>query len=171
VEIFTISEPWWKGKTKRLGFALAATLYFFYYASTAGDWHFIDGVNLLIHEAGHWVFLPFGTFMHILGGSLFQTIFPMLYIGYFYFRREFFSTSLLIFWVGQNLVNVSVYASDAVRMQLPLLGGDTSGHDWHNLLQMLNLLLYTDHIGTAIYALGVGVLILAAYLSILNSQR
>jgi hypothetical protein len=154
----------------KLFFALIATAYFFYYASTPADWHFIDNVNLLIHEAGHWIFWPFGTFMHILGGSLFQTIFPMLYVGYFYIRRDFYSASMLIFWVGQNLVNVSVYASDAVVMRLPLLGGDTSGHDWHALLSMLNLLPYTNAIGSSIYFLGVAVILAAAYFSILYSE-
>src|SRR6185437_16680234 len=111
-----------------------------------------------------------GTFMHILGGSLFQIVFPVLYVGYFYGRRDWYSASMLVFWVGQNLVNVSVYASDAVAMRLPLLGGDVSGHDWHNLLDMLNLLPYTNEIGAGIYFFGVAVLVCAAYLSILHSQ-
>lgn len=163
-------NKWWKGNWTPLIVALVATLYFVYYAYTPNDWHFIDNINLIIHEAGHVVFSPFGTFMHILGGSLFQTIFPMLYIGYFYFKRQYFSASLLIFWVGQNLVNVSVYASDAVAMQLPLLGGDTAGHDWHNILSMLNLLPYTNQIGGGIYLAGVLVIALAAILSVYASQ-
>ena len=171
MEIFTVQEPWWQNKQAKFVVALLATAYFLYYASSAHEWHFIDNVNLLIHEAGHWIFLPFGTFMHILGGSLFQTIFPLLYAGYFYIRRQYYSAALLLFWVGQNLVNVSVYAADAQVMQLPLLGGDASTHDWHALLSMTNLLPYTDAIGATIYFLGIAVIGVAAYLSILQSQQ
>ena len=167
----TVRESeWWRGDWKRLSVALIATVYFTYYALTPMSWHFIDAVNLLIHEAGHVIFIPFGLFMHILGGSLFQTIFPFAFVTYFYIHRDYFSASLLLFWVGQNLVNVSVYASDAIVMQLPLLGGDTSGHDWHNLLSMLHLFPYTFGIGKSIYLAGVLVIAVAAYIAILNSQ-
>jgi hypothetical protein len=161
---------WWSGDWIRLSVALLASAYFLFTAATPGEWHFIDFVNLLIHEAGHVVFMPFGEFMHILGGSLFQVIFPMLYIGYFYIRRDYFSASLLVFWVGENLINVSVYASDAVVMQLPLLGGDTSGHDWHNILAMLHLLPATGAIGFSIYIGGVMTILVGALLSIAASQ-
>jgi hypothetical protein len=162
---------WWRGNWDRFAIAVAATLYFILYATTAHDWHFIDSVNLLVHEAGHVIFMPFGTFMHILGGSLFQTMFPLLYVGYFYIHKQYFSASLLVFWFGQNLVNVSVYASDAVVMQLPLLGGDTSGHDWHNLLAMTNTLAYTNAIGYSIYCMGVLVICVAAVFSLYYSQN
>src|SRR6185369_6686908 len=123
--------------------ALAASAYFFYYASTASTWHFIDNVNLIVHEAGHWIFFPLGEFMHVLGGSLFQILFPVIYVGYFYFKRDYFSASLLLFWVGTNLVNVSVYAGDAIVMQLPLLGGDGVIHDWNYLLSTTHLISHT----------------------------
>jgi hypothetical protein len=171
MDISSQKDAWWKGDWVRLSIAILATCYFAYYTVTAHDWHLIDSVNLLIHEAGHIIFLPFGDFLHILGGSLFQTVFPMLYVGYFYAKQQYFSASLLVFWMGQNLLNVSIYASDAVVMQLPLLGGDTSGHDWHNILSMLNLLPYTTQIGSLIYCSGLVVLALAAYFSILTSQQ
>src|SRR5882762_871742 len=104
---------WWQGQWGKLAVSLAASAYFISYASTPSDWHFIDYVDLIIHEAGHLIFIPFGQFMHILGGSLFQTVFPLLYVGYFYFKRDYFSSSFLLFWTGVNLINVSVYASDA----------------------------------------------------------
>ena len=154
----------------RLCIALLASIYFLFVALTPGAWHFIDFVNLLIHEAGHVIFMPFGEFMHILGGSLFQVVFPMLYIAYFYLRRDYFSASLLVFWVGENLINVSVYASDAIAMQLPLLGGDTSGHDWHNILSMLHLLPETGAIGFTIYMAGVITILAGMVLSIATSQ-
>ena len=156
-----------KGK---LFLAILTSIYFLYYASTYTDWHFLDNVNLIIHEAGHIVFLFFGDFMHILGGSLFQVLFPFVFVLYFYRNKQYFSASLVLFWVGQNLLNVSVYASDAIVMQLPLLGGDTSGHDWNALLSMTGLLKYTNVIGSTIYIMGIIVIITAIISSISTSQ-
>ena len=149
--------------------ALVASAYFLYYVFTYTDWHFIDNVNLIIHEAGHVIFMPFGTFLYILGGSLFQVLFPAVFVYYFYRQQSFFEASLLLFWVGQNLLNVSVYASDAVVMQLPLLGGDNVGHDWNNLLTMTGTLKYTNIIGSGIYLAGISVIICAIYFSITSA--
>ncbi len=161
-----MNSEWWNSRAVRLSIALGATIYFAYYAETATAWHFIDNIDLIIHEAGHIVFMFFGEFMHILGGSLFQTIFPMIYIGYFYFKQQYFSASLLLFWVGVNLLNVSIYAGDAIVMQLPLLGGDTDGHDWHNLLTMTHTLQYTSQISGTIWVAGLLTIAAAAALSI-----
>jgi hypothetical protein len=144
--------------------AIISTVYFSYYCFTYQTWHFLDNINLIIHEAGHIIFLPFGEFLHILGGSFWQVVFPLMFVLYFYQRREYFSASVVLFWVGQSLINVSVYASDAIAMQLPLLGGDSSIHDWNALLQMTGLLKYTSAIGSGIFFLGV-LLILGAICS------
>ncbi|MDB4940308.1 MAG: hypothetical protein JWO40_733 [Candidatus Doudnabacteria bacterium] len=141
-------------------FAALALSYFLYYASSAfnnasGDnWHFIDNVNLLIHEGGHIVFMPFGMFIYVLGGSLMQCLLPTIFVFYFWIRKEFYSAALLLLWVGQNFINVSVYAGDSVRMELPLLGGETSIHDWHWILSDLNALKYTDQIAAFLFWIG-----------------
>ncbi len=153
----------------RLVVAVSASLYFLYYACTYTDWHFIDNVNLIIHEAGHVIFLPFGEFLHILGGSLLQVLFPFVFAFYFYKRREYFSASLVLFWVGQNIINVSVYVSDSIVMQLSLLGGDSVGHDWNNLLSMIGFLKYTDSIGNIFFGIGIFILVCAMCFSITYS--
>lgn len=120
----------------------------------ATPWIFLDNFNLLIHEAGHWLFLPFGQFMTILGGSLNQCLTPTIFLGYFLYRKDWAGASFAIFWVGNNLINVSYYVGDARSMALPLLGGDSSGHDWHNLLSMTNALNYDTAISTVIRIAG-----------------
>jgi hypothetical protein len=135
--------------------SIAAGLYCFYYLLTIDGWHFLDNVDLIIHEAGHVIFMPFGKFMYIAGGSLLQLIIPALFISYFFFQRQLYSSYILLYWLGINFFNVARYASDAIVMQLPLLGGDSSGHDWHNLLTMTSGLQHTKGISTFIYALGV----------------
>ena len=161
---------WWQWQWGRFCTALGASAYFCYYAATSGDEHFIDAFTLIIHEAGHWVFMPFGQFLHILGGSLFQCVFPLIYVGYFYFRKDYFSSSLLLFWVGQNVVNVSVYAADAQAMALPLLGGDAVIHDWNFILGYTHTIQYTAQIASCIYGAGLMLTIAAAAMSIYWSQ-
>lgn len=153
--------------------ASIATLYFVNYATNSGvgSWHFIDNVNLLIHEAGHVIFRFFGEFLYFLGGSFFQVAFPFVFVLYFYFREDYFSSSILLFWVGQNLINVSVYAGDAVLMQLPLLGGDGGIHDWNWLLSTTGLLKYTSVISSLFFLSGLALGTLATVFSFIYSYR
>ncbi|MBY0376647.1 hypothetical protein K2P96_01610, partial [Patescibacteria group bacterium] len=145
--------------------------YFFFYLQTHSGWHFVDAVDLVLHEAGHTIFSFFGQFIYVFAGSFFQIAFPIVFVYYFYLRRQYFSASLMLFWVGQNIVNVSVYAADAVATQLPLLGGDTSGHDWHYLLSQLHALQYTTEVSSVMLFVGACVILSAAVLSILTSQQ
>jgi hypothetical protein len=140
--------------------AVIVSAYFLWCAYDPYQWHLIDGVNLLIHEAGHIVFRPFGEFMTIAGGSLFQVIIPALFVGYFSYHRKFYSASLVLFWVGESILNVSVYAGDSLALQLPLLGGEDTLHDWNFMLTSLNLLPATAKIAGAIRLLGTVVIIL-----------
>ena len=145
----------------KLTVAAIAGVYFLWCAYDPYQWHLIDGVNLVIHEAGHLIFRPFGEFMMIAGGSLFQVIMPGLFVGYFWYHRKFYSAALVLFWVGESILNVSVYAGDSLALQLPLLGGQDSVHDWNYMLSALNLLPATKEIAGAIRLLGTLAIILA----------
>jgi hypothetical protein len=59
-----------------------------------------------------------------------------------------------LLWAGQSLINISVYAADATKMQLPLLGGDSSTHDWNWLLIYLGQLRHTPQIAQVITVCG-----------------
>jgi hypothetical protein len=164
------SEPV-TGRTVRIGIAILAGAYFLWATVHPEQWRLIDGVNLIIHEAGHFVFRPLGEFMTIAGGSLFQVIVPATFAGYFYFNRKYYSAALVLFWVGASLLNVSVYAADSISMELPLLGGDNSIHDWNYLLTEMNLLRQTAKISFAIRASGTLVIILAAIWAVVAAHR
>ena len=155
----------------KLAVAVVASVYFLWCAYDPYQWHLIDGVNLLIHEAGHLIFSPFGEFVMVAGGSLFQVIMPALFVGYFIYQRQYFSAALVLFWVGESILNVSVYAGDAQAMQLPLLGGEDSEHDWNYLLSTLNLLQVTAKVAGTIRALGTTTIVLAALGSIRFARR
>ena len=155
----------------KLVVAVIASLYFLWCAYDPYQWHLIDGVNLVIHEAGHLIFGPFGQFMMIAGGSLFQVIMPALFVGYFWYHSKYYSAALVLFWVGESILNVSVYAGDAVALQLPLLGGPDSMHDWNYLLGSLNLLPATAKVAGAIRLLGTITILLAGVGSVKFARR
>lgn len=155
----------------KLSFAVLLSLYYIHYlqgdsAHIYATWNIIDSLDLVIHEAGHFIFMFFGQFIHVLGGSLTQILIPIIFAGYFFFRREYFSSSILLFWVGQNIINVSIYLGDSVAQQLPLLGGDGVMHDWNYLLSTSGLLNYTNTLFNIAYGLGVLTILCAVILSI-----
>ena len=128
----------------------------------AGEFIFIiDHFNLLIHEGGHGIFSLFGRFIYTLGGTLMQIILPLLFVYYFLSNRKRFGTQLSLVWLGQNLMNISVYAADAQERNIPLLGGNNVYHDWTYLLNKTGLLLYDDEIGLGFYLIGALAFILA----------
>lgn len=151
--------------------AVIASLYFFWCAYDPYQWHLIDGVNLLMHEAGHIIFSALGEFVMIAGGSLFQIIMPAIFVGYFCYQRQLFSAALVLFWVGESILNVSVYAGDALALQLPLLGGSDTLHDWNYLLSSTGLLQHTAAIAGGIRLLGTLVIIAASVGAFVFARR
>lgn len=147
----------------KLAVAVIASLYFLWCAYDPSQWHLIDGVNLVIHEAGHLIFSPLGEFMMIAGGSLFQVIMPALFVGYFWYQGKYYSATLVLFWVGQSILNVSVYAGDSIALELPLLGGQDSMHDWNYLLTSMNMLPATSKVAAALRLLGTFVIATASF--------
>jgi hypothetical protein len=118
------------------------------------NYRFLDGVDLVFHEAGHVIFGFFGEFIGILGGSLLQVLIPAIVTGYFLWHHQRWSGMVTLFWVGQSLFNVSVYVKDARAQALPLLGGADVLHDWNWLLGTLHLLRWDQAIGALIYMAG-----------------
>jgi hypothetical protein len=144
---------------------ILASYLLYYMTNLSEEWHFIDNVNLIFHEAGHVIFSFFGDFIHTLGGTLMQLLIPATFSFYFYKNGEYFSASLLLFWLSQNFFNVYIYANDAINMDLSLLGGDNVYHDWNHMLTSLNLLNYTDKISSGLYSIGLIVFIFAVIFS------
>lgn len=117
---------------------------------------FLHAVNLPFHEFGHILFMPFGTFMMFLGGSLFQIILPLILLCVFVFKqRDTFAGSIMLWWCGQNFIDVSPYIADAEYRALPLVGGGgEESHDWGNLLTMMDALEHTHAIASASFMIG-----------------
>lgn len=126
--------------------------------------HFIDAVNLVMHEAGHTLFFPFGEFLYVAGGTIMQIAVPALCAWYFLTRKELISASLICMWIGESIIGVSVYAGDALTRVLPLLNDDPSSHDWYYVLETTNLLSATQGIALTLYIIGWGIIISAVCL-------
>ncbi len=152
------------------------SLYFLSIAYDPMQGSFLDNVDLPIHEFGHLLFQILGEFLGIAGGSLLQVLFPLAFVGYFVWQRSFYSAAIVALWVGQSLLNVWVYASDAVAMQLVLTSGFTgsegSFHDWNYMLDQLGLLGSTKTVAGVIRFIGtltiIGASLAAVYFSIVT---
>ena len=153
----------------RLVLAILFTLYFVWIALDPMQGSFLDNVDLPVHEFGHLLFRPFGQFLMVAGGSLFQVIMPAIFVGYFIWQRSFYSAAIVLFWVGQSILNVWVYAADAIVMKLVLTSGFTgsegSFHDWNYLLTATGLLSSTKIVAGAIRLAGTLVIISAVVFS------
>ncbi|MGF1521733.1 MAG: hypothetical protein ACFBSF_05365 [Leptolyngbyaceae cyanobacterium] len=116
--------------------------------------------DLAIHETGHLLFMPFGRFLMLLGGSLTQILFPAAFTFYFYVSRQYFSSALTLFWTGQNFMDVAVYMRDAPIRILPLTVDNIDAHDWWQLFRMMGSLHHAGFIAGVTH--GVGVLLYIA---------
>ncbi len=119
---------------------------------------FLHRPLLVFHEAGHIVFIPFGEWITILGGTLGQLLIPLLLTGALLFKnRDPFGAAIGLWFVGVSLLDVAPYMYDALHPQLMLLSGRTGedgGHDWIYLFNSLGLLPRAQLIGGLTHTLG-----------------
>jgi hypothetical protein len=141
-----------------------------YYTINAGKFTFIDYLNLLIHEGGHGVFKLFGKFIYTLGGTLMQIIIPSMFIIFYLIKKKKFGTQIFLVFLGENLINISLYAADARTQKLPLLGGKKVYHDWTWLLSETGLLEYDSYFGYLFFGLGVLMYLLALLIPMMMRQ-
>jgi len=112
----------------------------------------VGDINVAVHEFGHMLFMPFGVpvlgeTMVILGGSLLQVVFPLIFVGYFLFskkHRDPHAAMICLWWASTSVAELAVYVADARARDLTLLNGltgkESDGHDWYNLLSQWGLL-------------------------------
>lgn len=113
------------------------------------DYHFIDGANLLFHEAGHLFLGFFGQTIHFLGGTIGQLFFPVACGLHFLQSRKFYETSIMGIWLAESLMNTARYLGDAEAQALPLVGGHI--HDWNWLLQRWGALDHCEAIASGMH--------------------
>ena len=131
----------------------------------AYDVPLLDVVNLVFHEAGHILFLPLGSFLTTLGGSLTQVLIPLVCAAAFWTRADRFAAAAAVWWAGENLVDLAPYVGDARALQIVLLGGHTGaeveGHDWEAILGALGWLNYDLALARGFRLVGLAVMVAA----------
>jgi hypothetical protein len=129
------------------------------------DWQnannsFLHNLILPIHETGHIVFMAFGEYMHAAGGSLFQILFPAIFVGYFLWKKEKYAATIPLWFAGVSAIDVVSYIKDAPYGEMELIGGE---HDWSYLLGETRWMHAANQIGDAVLHFG-GLCIVAAVL-------
>lgn len=124
----------------------------------------LDWFDLAVHEAGHLVAAFMPRMAMFMAGSIAQVAFPLGMALYFLLRRgDVAAGGFCMAWAGTAAWDVSVYAGDAVRQSLPLIGGGE--HDWAYILgpQGFDALHMTDSVagfieftGGMLAVLGIG---------------
>jgi len=164
--------------------ALAVVLALLAWSAFRNEYGYIpllSDMDLAIHEFGHMLFMPFGiqflgNTMMILGGSLTQVAFPLIFFGYFMRKhedapRDLFAAMVCLWWSGINLLSVAIYCADSRAGQLMLIDGSTGqesdGHDWNNPLTRWRLLQHDTAIARWMRAIAfvvcVGSIVIAAW--------
>lgn len=114
-------------------------------------YHFLDGANLLFHEAGHVFFGLLGRTLGVLGGTLGQLVFPIAAAVHFLRRGLRFEAAICGIWLCESLMYVALYLGDSNRLELPLVNDGI--HDWRWLLGSWGLLAQAEWLAAALHGL------------------
>lgn len=136
-------EEDWKPVSREAVLGWLAFFFLFQvYLARAEDQPYVDILWVIVHEGGHVVFMPFGSFLHALGGTIIQLAVPLGFAGYFALQRHLPAAALCLFFFFENFLGIATYMADAHAMALPLvsLGSGEVTHDWDYMLSTLRLL-------------------------------
>jgi hypothetical protein len=96
-----------------------------------------------------------------------------VFVGYFVWHQKYYSAAVVLFWVGQSIINVWVYAADAVAGQLLLTSGFTGSeggfHDWNYMLTETGLIGSTKTVASVIRLAGTLVILSAGVFAVYYS--
>jgi hypothetical protein len=126
---------------------------------------FIHLPHLVFHEAGHVLFMAFGEFMHLAGGTIGQLAVPIILgVALHVKNRDNFGASIALWWLATSFMDCAPYAYDAHDPRLMLLTGRTGEdgpHDWIDMLGILGMIQHARAIGHALHAIGVALMLAA----------
>jgi hypothetical protein len=144
----------WKpvGRAAAIGWLVFYISFFFYAAFDRSGFLFLDYVNLIIHEGGHFFFSWFGYTITILGGTLGELLVPLLCALYFFQQRELTAVAFCSFWFFESFLYIGTYMADARVLALPLVG--SGDQDWEILFGQWGVLQYDQRIGGIMRDLG-----------------
>lgn len=120
-------------------------------------------LNLGIHEMSHIIFMFLPNILVALAGSIGEIAFAILLLFAIIKSKSYFASVFAGLWIMLAFNSVGRYIADARVQLLPLVGpGATVNHDWHFILNRLNLLQYDTFLGGLMRVIGnlIGVLAL-----------
>ena len=82
----------------------------------------VHAFDLIVHEAGHFIFRFFGQTMMVAGGSLLQILLPALFVYQGLYWSNRIGTQLALLLLGQNFVDVSIYAAGLLEATPAIAG-------------------------------------------------
>jgi len=156
------------GPRLRLGLTIGLGVYGAWLAKTS-HYSWIDSLDTAIHETGHLLFGFGGEWLGFAGGTLFQLLVPLVFVGYFVRMKDGHAASVALWWVAQNCWNISVYVADARTQALPLVGGGE--HDWAYLLGRSGWLAKDQDLARTIHVLGVVLLVASVFWGVRSVGR
>lgn len=123
------------------------------------------------HEIGHIICIPFGEFLAVAGGSIWQILWWFLLGLYTFIVKRQITTSLIMWMItAHSFINLSVYIGDAEERDLPLLFGlGQESHDWGNLLRWTGLVEYDDMLAGLSVFIGVVIALIVIVAGILSA--
>ena len=157
----TTAQDWQPvGKRAALAVTVLAVYLLWQHLATADQWVFLlDHANLAIHEAGHPIVRIFSNRWEVYGGTIFQLLFPLLFVHHFWRHRQTVGFAASGLWLGESLLNVARYMKDARAQQLPLVGGGQ--HDWAEIFSRWNVLGSDVQIGRFFTLVAVSICLIA----------
>ena len=122
--------------------------------------------NFFIHEAGHVYFGLLGVeTVHVLGGTLFQLLVPLLTAFFLAMRGYTVLAVLGCYWFGTQFPEIAAYVADAPLMKLK--AADGGRHDWNVLLTKFDLLSASEAI-SQVFSIAGCVILVTATLALLK---
>lgn len=101
----------------------------------------VHSALLAVHEAGHVVLALFMSEAGVYGGTLFQLLFPVLFMHHAMQRGQATALAASGVWLGESLLGVAAYMADARARNLPLVSFSGEGaHDWETIFSRWGLL-------------------------------
>ncbi len=106
-----------------------------------------------IHEIGHWVTRPFGMWVSVASGSIFQFFFPFIFVIAMTRSRDIHGAFVLLTWQVASLLQMAHYAGSAEYSDLVLDSPHyiTLYHDWVWMLSQLNATQWARTIEAVFY--------------------
>ena len=123
---------------------------------------FLHGIDQAFHAYGHIMFNPFGDFWELIGGSIFQVWAPLFPLVFFMvWQRDNFAASIMLWWCGQNFMDIAVYVADAPLQVVPLMAGEAARHDWAAWFGEADNLDGAAGVATLLFVIGTLVILLS----------